>query len=71
MLGQDVDCTAAPILNALAIMIDFYGIDQQKYVQPIGDTIYTMMRKMQKFTIEELCDKTVKAIRNACQKRRE
>ena len=71
MLGQDVDCTAAPILNALAILIDFNGVDQKKYVQPLGDTICTMMRKMQQFTITELCDKTVKAIRNACQKRRE
>jgi len=69
MLGQDVDCTAAPILNALAILIDFNTIDRQKYVQPLGENIHTMMRKMQKFTISELCNKTVNAVRNAYQKR--
>lgn len=67
MAGQDVDCTAAPVLNALAILIDFDTVDKKKYVQPIGDTIYTMMRKFQKFTISELCNKTVEAIRKANQ----
>ncbi len=69
MAGQDVDCTAAPVLNALAILIDFDTIDQQKYVAPIGDTIHTMMRKFQKFTITQLCDKTVNAVRNANQRK--
>ena len=69
MLGQDVDCTAAPILNALAILVDFSAVNQQKYVQPLGENIHTMMRKMQKFTISELCSKTVNAVRNAYQKR--
>ena len=64
-----MDCTAAPILNALAILIDFNTIDRQKYVQPLGENIHTMMRKMQKFTISELCNKTVNAVRNAYQKR--
>lgn len=71
MEGRDVDCTAAPVLNALAILIDFEKVDKQKYVAPIGDTIYTMMRKMQKFTIAQLCDKTVEAVRNAVKRKDE
>lgn len=67
MEGQDVDCTAAPILNALAIMIGLDAIDA-RWITPIGDTIYTMMRKMQKVTIKELCSRTCKAVRRAVEK---
>lgn len=64
MEGQDVDCTAAPILNALAIMRG-YEVIGKKWTDPIGNDIYTMMRKMKHMTLEELCDKTVAAVRRA------
>jgi len=65
MEGQDVDCTAAPVLNALAILIDFEKVDQQKYVKPIGNTIYTMMRKFQEISVEQLCCDTVESVKSA------
>ena len=67
MAGQDVDCTAAPVLNALAIIVGLKAI-RNDLLEPIGDTIHTMMRKMQCFTIQELCQKTVEAVRRANQK---
>lgn len=64
MEGQDVDCTAAPIMNALAIMLGYDAIGQ-KWIEPIGEDIYTMMRKMKHLTFDELCEKTVNAVRKA------
>ncbi len=71
MEGRDVDCTAAPVLSALAILIDFKQIDKQKYVVPLGNTIHTMMREMHTISITRLCEKTVNAVRNAVKKREE
>ena len=62
--GQDVDCTAAPVLNALAIMIRLGKIDKN-WISPIGDVILTTMRRMQELKITELCDMTVKSVRDA------
>jgi len=64
MEGMDVDCTAAPILNVLAVMIGLENIDQ-KWIVPIGDNIDTYMRKLNRFTFQELCNKTVESVRKA------
>ena len=64
MEGQDVDCTAAPVLNALAIMIGLDAVDD-RWITPIGEDIRTMMRKMKHLTLGELCVKQVDAVRNA------
>lgn len=70
MEGQDVDCTAAPILNALGIMVGLEKIDT-RWITPIGDTLLTTMRRYQKLGIKELCDWTVRAVRDAVRKERE
>lgn len=62
MEGQDADCTAAPVLNALAVLTGLDAIEE-KWIRPIGSHIYTMMRKMKHLTFEELCEKTVTAVR--------
>lgn len=68
MEGQDVDCTAAPVLNVLAVML---GPDcvEEKWKTPIGDTILTTMRRIQKLEVEELIDITCSSVRNAVKKR--
>lgn len=68
MEGQDVDCTAAPVLNVLAVML---GPDcvEEKWKTPIGDTILTTMRRIQKMEVEELIDITCSSVRNAVKKR--
>ena len=65
--GQDVDCSAAPILNALAIII---GLDkiEERWIKPIGDVVLTTMRRMQEIKIEELCEMTTESVRNALKK---
>lgn len=66
MEGQDVDCTAAPVLNVLAVML---GPDciEDKWKMPIGDTILTTMRRIQKLGIDELIDMTCRSVRNAAE----
>ena len=64
MEGQDVDCTAAPVLNALLCMKGMDGVDE-RWIKPIGKDIYTLMRTVRHLTIDELCDKTVTAVRKA------
>lgn len=64
MEGQDVDCTAAPVLNALLCMIGLDSVEE-RWIMPIGRDIYTVMRKIRHITIEELCEKTVGAVRRA------
>lgn len=68
MEGQDVDCTAAPVLNALAVMKGYDSIEE-KWITPIGSDIYTTMRKMRHLTFDELCEKTVSAVRRAQKER--
>ena len=64
MEGMDVDCTAAPVLNALAVMIGLDAVDA-RWIDPIGDEIRTMMRRMKRVPIAELCAKQVGAVRRA------
>ncbi len=64
MEGRDADCTSAPVLNALAIMLGTDQIDE-RWIRPIGNDIYTTMRKIRHTTIDELCEKHVRAVRRA------
>lgn len=64
MEGQDVDCTAAPVLNILAVMLGSSCIEE-KWKEPIGDTLLTTMRKMQKLAINDLIDLTCDSVRRA------
>ena len=64
MEGQDVDCTAAPVLNALLCMIGLETVGEH-WIKPIGKNIATLMRRMRNLTIDELCEKTVNAVRKA------
>lgn len=64
MEGQDVDCTAAPVLNALLCMKGMDDVDE-RWTKPIGKDIYTLMRTVRHLTIDELCEKTVTAVRKA------
>ena len=59
-----MDCTAAPVLNALLCMIGLDSVEE-RWIMPIGRDIYTVMRKIRHITIEELCEKTVGAVRRA------
>ncbi|MCD8082961.1 MAG: ADP-ribosylglycohydrolase family protein [Clostridiales bacterium] len=68
MEGQDADCTAAPILNALAVMTGPDAIDE-RWTKPIGDTVYTMMRGLRKVSIDALCTQTCEAVRAARRRR--
>lgn len=62
MAGEDTDCNAAPILNALAILNGLDSIDS-RWIDPLGNTIKTFMRKINNFTIDDLVAKTVNAVR--------
>lgn len=64
MEGQDVDCTAAPVLNVLAVMLGTQVLED-KWTEPIGDTILTTMRRMQKIKINDLIDLTCDSVRRA------
>jgi len=64
MAGQDVDCTAGPVLNAVGVA---YGMDviADKWVAPLGTEIRTIMRKYKTFQFEKLVDWTVESILKA------
>ncbi|MCR5539042.1 MAG: ADP-ribosylglycohydrolase family protein, partial [Lachnospiraceae bacterium] len=64
MEGMDVDCTAAPVLNALAVMTGPDAVGA-RWIEPIGDEIRTTMRRMKRLKIAELCAKQVEAVRRA------
>jgi len=64
MAGFDVDCTAAPVLNALAVM-GGTAVLPARWVDPIGSEIHTFMRKYQTLPFGELVEKTVLAVRQA------
>lgn len=63
MEGQDVDCTAAPVLNTLGIMV---GLDKirEGWITPIGDVVLTTMRRLQELKIDELCRMTAEFVRS-------
>lgn len=64
MVGQDVDCTAAPVLNVLGVA---YGLKQinESWIKPLGTEINTIMRKYQKFSFNQLCIVTLDSIKKA------
>ena len=64
MEGKDADCTAAPVLNILGVM---YGtkILTPKWTEPLGTTVYTIMRKYRKISLQTLCQETVESVREA------
>lgn len=62
MEGQDVDCNAAQIGTVLGII---KKIDD-KWIEPMGDELYTYVRGMKKLSIKNLSNATVKAVREAC-----
>lgn len=64
MEGKDADCTAAPVLNILGVM---YGtkILTPKWTEPLGTTVYTIMRKYRKISLQTLCQETVESVRRA------
>lgn len=69
MEGRDADCTAGPVLNALGIM---NGLDRisAKWLKPLGDELYTYMRRRNHFSMEELFDWTVESVRRAVSNRK-
>ena len=64
MEGKDADCTAAPVLNILGVM---YGtkILTPRWTEPLGTTVYTIMRKHRKISLQTLCQETVESVRRA------
>ncbi|MBQ2697598.1 MAG: ADP-ribosylglycohydrolase family protein [Clostridia bacterium] len=58
MCGQDVDCNAAQVMNALAVML---GKDQipERWPAPFADTLHTYVRGMKQMTISGLAAWTV------------
>ncbi|MNN92053.1 hypothetical protein D3C81_2102650 [compost metagenome] len=61
-VGQDVDCNAAQIATAIGIMRGLSAIDN-KWTDPLGDTLNTYLRGMKTSTISELSDWTTRAVR--------
>ncbi|MFA5006680.1 MAG: ADP-ribosylglycohydrolase family protein [Candidatus Izemoplasmatales bacterium] len=59
MIGYDVDCNAAQIMTAVAIMNDAVP---RRWSDPIGTEIVTYCRGMKKMTIDSLTDDTIAAI---------
>ena len=53
MCGQDVDCNAAQLMNAVAIMVGNKNISE-KWKAPIGDKLDTYVRGMKHMTISGL-----------------
>lgn len=62
--GLDVDCTAAPVLNILGIS---YGLDQidPTLIEPLNNTVKTILRDRRIFTIDTLIEDTITATRSA------
>jgi hypothetical protein len=55
MIGYDVDCNAAQIMTAVAILNDDVP---EKWMKPIGDEIVTYCRGMKKLSIRALAEDT-------------
>lgn len=64
MCGMDADCTAAPLLNAMAVLLGPENIPS-RWSDPVGTDICTYMRRLNRFTLDELVDKTVDSVRAA------
>lgn len=63
MEGQDVDCNAAQIGTIVAVAKGVECINKEKWIDPIGDDLITYMRTMEKLSIKELSNWTVKCTR--------
>lgn len=63
-LGLDSDCNAAPILNAMGIA---YGMDiiNNKWTEPLGEEIKTILRRYREINLNDLCNVTTKSITDA------
>lgn len=61
MEGQDVDCNAAQIMNAVAIINGMEEIPF-KWIEPIGENLETYVRGMEKMKIQELIDWTSRSV---------
>ncbi|NLT58630.1 MAG: ADP-ribosylglycohydrolase family protein [Clostridiales bacterium] len=59
MCGQDVDCNAAQIMNALAVMLGRSGIPE-RWLAPFGDRLDTYVRGMKQMSLSGLAEWTVK-----------
>ncbi len=58
MCGQDVDCNAAQIMTAVAIMNGLASI-AEKWSEPIGDRLDTYLRVKKELSIKQLARETV------------
>lgn len=59
MCGQDVDCNAAQVMNALGVMLGVKGIPA-RWLDPIGDRLDTYVRGMKQMSISGLAEWTKK-----------
>ncbi len=61
-IGHDADCNAAQILGVLAIA---HGPDAVagRWIEPLGDTVRTTMRRPARLSFRELVDWTIRAVR--------
>lgn len=64
MCGMDADCTAAPILSVMAILLGGENVPAH-WSEPVGEEIATFLRKDNRFTMNDLVKKTVDAVRAA------
>ncbi len=64
MCGMDVDCTAAPLLSVMAILLGGENVPAH-WSEPVGEDIATYLRKDNRFTMNDLVNKTVDAVRAA------
>lgn len=59
MCGQDVDCNAAQVMNAIAVMCGKEGIPA-RWLEPIGDRLNTYVRGKKQMSISVLAEWTAK-----------
>lgn len=64
MVGEDVDCNAAQIATIFGCMQKHDCLDAH-WVEPIGDDLYSFVRRYEKLTITELAHITVDSVNNA------
>ena len=64
MMGQDCDCNCAQIATIFGIIYGHKCIDK-RWSDPIGDDLYSFVRRYEKLTITELAQRTVDAINRA------
>lgn len=62
--GLDTDCSAAPVLNILAISLGLDAINED-LITPLNNTVKTILRDNRVLTIDELVKDTINATRIA------